>query len=245
MPILLKNGSPMKQVLFALCLSPLATVAFAQESMTNWSGGYAGVQFGHLKSDLDIDYEEDNGSTGFKSTASANASGAIAGLYGGYNWQRTGPWVYGIEGEINWADANANAREVVVVTPPLFPDPVLGEYKAEISATAAIRARIGYANKRDLFYGAIGLAYIGYESTYENPSPAVPSRNQTGRSTGWSLGGGWERDFGNQWVGRIDYSYSDFGSDTIGSDTFENGNGFVFSGKDHTSEIRVGIARRF
>ena len=225
----------MKLILKALCLSMSATVAFAQEPMTNWSGGYAGVQFGYLDSDFDHDYSQT--SVTFNSTASLNASGALGGLYGGYNWQSSGPWVYGVEGEYNWADASGNANEV-------SSDPgTLGTYETSIDATAAIRGRVGYASGRNLFYGTIGMAYIDFKSRYDNPLPAAPSQDLSDSRIGWTIGVGWERDVGNQWVGRVDYRYSDFGDDT-----YLAGSGppnFKFSGQVDTSEIRVGIARRF
>ncbi|MDJ0858562.1 MAG: outer membrane beta-barrel protein [Dinoroseobacter sp.] len=216
--------------------------AAAQES-ASWAGGYAGLQLGYIDADADVDYEEpNNGNNGFRTTSSASVDGVAGGINAGYNWSSSGPWVYGIEGEYNWADADGSSNETVIVSS--FPNPDLGIYKTEINATAALRGRIGYASGAGLFYGTFGIAYVDYDVAYTNTAFPAADRAFSTSDTGWTLGLGYERDLGNKWTARIDYRYSDFGTKTLETATVASGPS-KFSSDLSTSEIRVGFTRRF
>ncbi len=57
------------------------------------------------------------------------------GLHVGYNWQKPGGWVFGIEGDVSFAD--------------------------DIDYLATIRGRLGYAMDSTLIYATGGAAFIG------------------------------------------------------------------------------------
>ena len=75
------------------------------------------------------------------------------------------------------------------------------------------------------------------------PPPPLPGRYSDSR-IGWTLGFGYEHDFGNQWLGRIDYRYSDFGTDILQAGSLGVSN-FQYESEINTHEVRVGFARRF
>lgn len=96
---------------------------------------------------------------------------------------------------------------------------------------------------RTLLYAAGGLAVADVSLDGISAGGAGPfSYSET--LTGWTLGAGIEHAFAQNWVGRLDYRYSDFGSDTFG---FVSGGGVPhqFKLNAETHEIRVGLAYRF
>ena len=104
-----------------------------------WTGFYfganAGVAFGDRNASIDWDeYETEN----FKN----DDSSFIGGIHVGYNWQKPGDWVLGVEGDINFAD--------------------------EIDYLATIRGRLGYAMGSTLVYATGGVAFIGADDAFED-----------------------------------------------------------------------------
>lgn len=217
-----------------------ASSAIAQDAAP-WNGGYAGVQVGYLGSDQTIDYKEDIG--GFSSTASPDPDGAEVGIYGGYNWQVSSALVLGVEAEYNFSNADGSADEVEVFSK--FPGVNLGRYETKINETGALRGRVGYIVGGNLIYGTLGLAYIDYDVDYINPAFAANSGRFSENDFGWTVGFGGERNLTDNWVGRIDYRYSDFGDENIGSGSLGNTN-FAFDVSTFkTHEIRIGLAWKF
>jgi outer membrane immunogenic protein len=86
-----------------------------------WTGFYVGINGGAAFTDEDT---TDNDDTVF-----------VGGFHAGYNWQKHGPWVFGIEGDVNFAD--------------------------DVDYVASIRGRLGYAMGSSLLYGTGGAAFLG------------------------------------------------------------------------------------
>ena len=104
-----------------------------------WTGFYfganAGVAFGDRNASIDWDeYETEH----FEN----DDSSFIGGIHVGYNWQKPGVWVLGIEGDVNFAD--------------------------EIDYLATIRGRLGYAMGPTLVYATGGVAFIGADDALED-----------------------------------------------------------------------------
>jgi outer membrane immunogenic protein len=64
----------------------------------------------------------------------------IGGVHAGYNWQKDGPFVFGIEGDVSFGD--------------------------DIDYLASIRGRLGFALDNLLIYGTAGAAFIGVEDSF-------------------------------------------------------------------------------
>ena len=204
----------------------------------NWTGAYAGAQIGSLDSDLHLNGQNLNNNNTM-SSSEIDASGLVAGIFAGYNWQPTGNIVFGVEGEVNFSDADKSG--------PGFPGPSFGfvrnGIKSEIDLSAALRGRIGYAMDRTLIYLAGGFAWA--DVSLDGTAIGGPGRFTYGETlTGWTLGAGVEHAFTQNWVARLDYRYSDFGSDTF---NFVSGNGDLhwFKLNSETHEIKVGVAYKF
>jgi len=92
-----------------------------------WSGFYFGANAG--AEFIDIDSEDGDEDAVF-----------IGGIHVGYNWQKHGPWVFGIEGDVNFVDDEGT------------------DY------LASIRGRLGYAMGPTLLYATGGAAFLGLDS---------------------------------------------------------------------------------
>jgi outer membrane immunogenic protein len=90
-----------------------------------WTGFYFGANLGAAFND------EDNGGDDDDDTA------FIGGLHAGYNWQKHGNLVLGVEGDVDFAD--------------------------DIDYLASLRGRLGYAAGPTLFYATAGVAFLGFE----------------------------------------------------------------------------------
>lgn len=123
-------------------------------------------------------------------------NGGTLGAHVGANWQN-GSFVFGLEGDVNYT-WNENSY-------------VLGGVPADIGTdwTGSIRVRAGVAMDRTLIYGTGGLALArGYIET--------PIGDESETFTGWTAGVGVEHAFTDNWTARLEYRYSDYGSDDFG-----------------------------
>lgn len=144
-----------------------AAPAYVAPALYNWTGPYVGLSGG--------------GSFG---------SGSDAGIVGGtlgYNMQ-TGPWVFGLEGDMNWLSHTSAA--------------------VRNNWLATVRGRVGYA------MGATGswMPYITGGVAFGDVSNAVAGVGMVSDTkTGWTLGGGVEAALAGPWTAKLEYLYVDLG----------------------------------
>jgi outer membrane immunogenic protein len=137
----------------------------------SWAGPYLGGNLGYAWGSVDGN--------------PAKPSGFSAGIQGGYNWQN-GPWVFGIEGDIQATGAEETFASWK------FSNPWFG----------TVRGRAGYAFNNVLFYGTGGLAFGELRA-----ETFGLSESQT--NAGWTLGAGAEMGFAPSWSAKIEYLYVD------------------------------------
>jgi outer membrane immunogenic protein len=137
----------------------------------SWAGPYLGGNLGY-----------DWGSVSNNPT---KPSGFVGGAQAGYNWQN-GPWVFGVEGDLEVTGANDT------FAPWKFSNPWFG----------TVRGRAGYAFNNILFYGTGGLAFG--ELRAETFGLAESHVN-----AGWTLGAGTEVGIARNWSAKIEYLYVD------------------------------------
>lgn len=220
-------------------LAPPAEPVITPPPAFNWTGAYAGAQIGYIDSDIDLDGQNLNNNNTM-SSSDLNANGLIGGIFAGYNWHPAGNLVYGIEGEFNFTDADKTGDGV---PPPSFGFQ-RGGIESEIDTTAAVRARIGYAHDRTLFYAAGGVAFAEIDLQGFNNAGASSPFSYSDTRVGWTIGGGVEHAITDQWVARLDYRFSDFGDDNF-SFTSTAGTPHSFEVESQTHEVKVGVAYRF
>lgn len=93
-----------------------------------WTGLYFGINAGAAFTDED---KSDNSDSGDDTVF-------IGGVHVGYNWQKHGPWVFGVEGDWDFAD--------------------------DVDYVASIRGRLGYAMGPTLLYATGGWAFLGADT---------------------------------------------------------------------------------
>ena len=165
----------------------------AEIPIFTWTGGYIGVQGGYLWSDVNFDDDVEG------ELFSDSFNGGLLGGYIGYNWQ-TGPWVFGAEGDLNavWNDETFT----------------VGAFDVDVGSDylASLRGRVGYAIDRTLIFATAGVAFT-QASAEADIGNATVSVDQD--FTGWTIGAGAEYAFTNNWVGRVEYRYYDFGDQSF------------------------------
>jgi outer membrane immunogenic protein len=140
-------------------------------NMYSWAGPYLGGNIGWNWGSVD------NNPT--------QPSGFAGGAQAGYNFQ-SGPWVFGIEGDIQGTGASDT------FAPWKFSNPWFG----------TVRGRAGYALNNVLFYGTAGLAFG--ELTGQTFGLSESHTN-----AGWTIGLGAEVGLTRNWSAKVEYLYVD------------------------------------
>jgi outer membrane immunogenic protein len=112
-------------------------------------------------------------------------SGFVGGAQAGYNWQ-TGPWVFGVEGDLQATGASDT------FAPWKFSNPWFG----------TVRGRAGYAFSNILFYGTAGLAFGELQGQ-------TFGLTESHTNAGWTVGLGAEFGFARNWSAKVEYLYVD------------------------------------
>jgi len=146
-----------------------------------------------------------------------NTSGGMVGGTVGYNWQ-TGPMVFGLEGDLDWANVKGSGS-----------CGVLGTCETKNDWLGTFRGRLGYSFGRVMPYITGGLA-VGNVKT----SSAAGSNDDT--RAGYALGGGIEANIVGPWSAKLEYLYADLGRTSVvgGSDA-----------SFHENIVRAGVNYRF
>ena len=151
----------------------------------SWAGQYLGANLG---------YE-----WGSVNNNPAKPSGFVGGVQAGYNFQ-TGPWVFGVEGDIQAAGADDT------FAPWKFSNPWFG----------TLRGRAGYAFSNVLFYGTAGLAFGELRAQ-------TFGWTESHTSAGWTIGAGAEVGFAPNWSAKVEYLYIDLSTSQFAITGVSNG----------------------
>jgi outer membrane immunogenic protein len=205
----------------------------------NWSGCYIGGNAGGVW--VNKDYSLTSVGVGSVNFPFANpvgfgghdASSWLAGVQAGCNYQAPGSnWVFGIQGDYDWANADASHAD---------PFGGLTTLQSNTKSLASVTGRIGYAWDRFLGYVKGGGAWERDEYRIEFLGVTAATASET--RSGWTIGVGGEYAFTNNFSGFIEYNYYDFGSR---DNTFTGPIGTTVIGIDETkSVVRAGLNWRF
>jgi outer membrane immunogenic protein len=182
----------------------------------NWTGFYLGINGGYAWGR--------SGWDGFGSGSSPR--GGMVGATAGYNWQAMGsPWVFGLEGDIDWTNIKATFTDINCPFGCQTKNTWLG----------TVRGRIGYAWDRVMPYVTGGLAVGDVEAN----QVGFASVRET--KLGWAVGGGIEAALAGNWTAKVEYLHVDLGNVNCGALTC-----FVPSRVGfHADEVRAGVNYRF
>jgi len=174
----------------------------------SWSGAYIGVFGGVATGDFKRDFELGNVPLGAPLTASATGGGFIGGAQVGYDWQ-VNNWVLGAVADIAATDHKAE-------TSSYYSRTRLEKQESKLTYLGTVRARIGYAWDRTLFYGHGGFAYGKTKQSAEVAGIDLDSMSQN--RTGWTVGAGAEYAVTDRISLGTEYSYVDLGKKEIYKD---------------------------
>jgi outer membrane immunogenic protein len=172
--------------------------AQSADAAGGWDGLYAGIAGGGtFGSSNQIDAGPDGSG---ETTHGYDISGGLFGGTVGYNLQ-TGPWVYGLEGDFSWTNAQGQAHEI----PPFTTSSVVGTSENWLGTA---RARFGWAVANQvLIYATGGFAVASVAATVATVSSGNPSETQT--RWGGTVGGGVEAMLAPRWSVKAEYLYVD------------------------------------
>jgi outer membrane immunogenic protein len=152
-----------------------------------WSGFYLGVNGGGAW-----------GRSSWTTTSGFDTSGGFVGGTIGYNYQAEQA-VFGIEGDIDWADINGTTSVGTCLS-----------CKTSDDWLATVRGRLGYAADRFMPYVTGGLAVGDIKASM----PGFGGGSAT--NAGWTAGGGIEFAIAGHWTAKAEYLYVDLGHFSCG-----------------------------
>jgi outer membrane immunogenic protein len=168
----------------------------------DWSGFYIGANGGWGSS-----HDNRSNDTLALGLGSYDATGAVAGGQLGYRWQ-TGPWVFGLEAQGDWADLDGNTQNL---------GNPLNHLHSRMDAFGLFTGQVGYAWNNALFYVKGGAAVT--DSKYEFISNATGLvAAGSGYSTRWgaTAGAGLEYGFAPNWSAAVEYDHIFEGRHNVG-----------------------------
>lgn len=182
-----------------------------------WTGCYLGANGGWVGSDSSYTSYYDSSITGITAwtTTSTNSYGPkdSAGTFGGqFGCQfQAGSWVIGGEWDWNWSGLKEDNTYLYTALP-------FTQYThKEMDWFSTARVRVGLAWDRVLVYATGGLAYAGIEGytrvdIFNNNALPLYYGAYDENRFGWTVGGGLEWAFSNNWTAKAEFLYMDFGS---------------------------------
>ena len=172
----------------------------------DWSGFYIGINGGGGSAHKCWDLVSASGVivSSPRDEGCHDATGGTVGGQIGYRWQATN-WVFGIEGQGNWADFTGSNLNL------FFTDPQETN-RSKIDALAILTGQVGYAWNNVLFYVKGGAAVVGdkYDSFYTATSSPVIHGSET--RWGGIIGAGLEFGFAPNWTLGVEYNHLFLGS---------------------------------
>jgi outer membrane immunogenic protein len=222
----MKTKSILTGIVAAMLTAPLAAQAadlprpnykapaYVAPAAPSWTGFYVGFNGGYGFGSSDWDTTP---------SLSIDVSGGTAGVTLGYNYQ-TGTWVWGIEGDVNWADISGDTACGA------------GTCETKTDWLSTLRLRLGYAGWSGWMpYLTGGAAFAGVTAT-------SPLGEGSETMIGWTAGAGFEYAWRSNWSFKFEYLYADLGSFDCAAC---NVAGTTTDVSFQTSLIRAGINYRF
>ncbi|UGV24834.1 porin family protein [Rhodopseudomonas boonkerdii] len=197
--------------------------AYVAAPIYNWTGFYIG---GHVGGAF-------NGNSGFGGTSDNSDGRFLGGVQAGADYQFAPNWVIGIEGQYSWV-GNNNTNIV-------FGGTGFG-YNLNQKGLASVTGRIGYTWGPALLYVKGGWAYQDATETLFAPVGYTGGFATTTKDNGYTVGAGLEYLFTQNWSGKIEYQYYDFGKTEITTPALS---AIYGSSKNDQHTVKAGLNYRF
>ncbi len=217
----------------------------APARMFSWTGCYLGGHVGWgwgRKTFTDTSQGDLTALVGLPSV-NFDTNGFLGGGQVGCDYQFAQNWVIGVEGSFSWADIHGSAA-----LPSIFPDTLT--FQAKTDWMASTTGRLGYTWDRWLVYAKGGVAWAHDKYNAVSATGYVGSWAASETRSGWTVGGGLEWAFADNWSAKLEYQYYDFGSRDV---AFVGGAGAALSFlnpsietvKQQIQTVTVGVNYRF
>jgi outer membrane immunogenic protein len=205
----------------------------------DWSGFYVGLNAGGGSSHECWDNVSVLGVPTIPSVREGchNATGGLAGGQIGFRWQ-SGAWVFGVEGQGDWASLKGNNASVpvaLIVGVPLLTN------RTKVDALGLFTGQVGYAWNNVLFYVKGGGAVT--DNVYNGLITGTNAVVDASRETRWggAVGAGIEFGFAPNWSVGIEYDHLFMGKRNL---TFTTPGTAVFTRIDRLSQdVDMGTVR--
>ena len=223
--------------------SPVMATDAAAQTVYNWSGVYAGLNFGYNRHWTTVNGFSGSGADwcwadNCSSRSAGAVDGAVAGLQGGANFQ-FGNIVLGGEVDFGLSSAYENVR--------YGNDPY--DYNVGLHALGTARLRAGYAFDRALVYATGGLAVGRVASDFAQIQPFYSWSNKTGWRVGYAVGGGVEYGMDAGWSIKGDGLFYSFPEKkkhlSDGTEFYGPGEVIGLEDRSRGMVLRIGFNKRF
>jgi outer membrane immunogenic protein len=175
-------------------MQPVAPVAYVPAF--SWTGFYLGGALGWIGTNRDYTTGALVLGAPFIVSSASGKNGLTYGILSGYNYQ-VGQLVLGVEGD--FTGGTVGKIQYTAIT---------GDFlTAHSKWGGSIRGRLGYAADRALFYLTGGAAFASNETSIPLTSISIGG---DGTRWGWTVGGGLDYAFTNNWFTGIEYRYSQY-----------------------------------
>ncbi|MBR1127962.1 outer membrane protein [Bradyrhizobium iriomotense] len=155
----------------------------------DWSGFYIGINGGGGSSHATWDF------VGVGREGSHDATGGTVGGQIGYRWQ-SGQWVFGVEGQGNWADFSGDNASALFAT----------RNRTKIDAFGLITGQVGYAWNNVLVYVKGGAAVVSDKYEISGLGGGLLASTSDTR-WGGTVGAGLEYGFAPNWSVGVEYNH--------------------------------------
>jgi outer membrane immunogenic protein len=185
-----------------LAVRPYAKAPAMIATVFDWSGFYIGANGGWGSSRKCWDNVTAAG-VFVVNEGCHDATGGVAGGQIGYRWQ-TGAWVFGIEGQGDWA--NLRGRNISTAFGTNTND-------SRINAFGLMTGQVGFAANNVLFYVKGGAAVVGDDYRFLQTGTNIPASNVVSDIRwGGTVGVGLEYGFSPNWSAGVEYNHLFLGS---------------------------------
>jgi outer membrane immunogenic protein len=202
------------------------------QAIYDWSGFYIGINGGGGSSRKCWDLINAAGTIVSPAVAEGchDATGGTVGGQIGYRWQ-TSNWVFGIEGQGNWADFTGSNTNL---TNAFLRD------NSKIDAFGLLTGQVGYAWNNALFYVKGGAAVVG--DKYNTTIIATNVLNDSASGTRWggTIGAGLEFGFAQNWSVGVEYDHMFLGRHNV---SFTTPAGVFSTTESIRQDVDMGLVR--
>ena len=182
----------------------------------SWTGCYIGGNIGYGWGRETVSISNLGETTGVPELAgvslgpvTGNTNGFLGGGQVGCNYQFASNWVIGTEVDGEATNIKGDVNQTFSFVSAMGPTTVSGTAHAQTNWIASATGRLGWTWDRVMLYAKGGVAWAG--DKYSADLPAFNEHIETSVTRpGWTVGGGLEWAFWNNWSAKVEYNLYNF-----------------------------------